>query len=565
MLKRSYFYKSAAFTIVLLISLISLLVRLFYLQVQEHEKYFHKANIQQKKNIRIDPRRGFIYDCNRRILAMSIESKSVYADATQIEDLGYVSTEISKILGLGKKDLEKKLSRKKHFVWIKRKIDPEKARQIQDLDAKGIYFLEEMKREYPHENLLAQVIGFVDIDNKGLEGLELIYDEILKGEPGWCASKKDGKGREIISKRAQEVPAVDGNNIVLTIDGYIQQVCETALKKAVEDNNAIGGSAIVLEVNTGRIVAMASKPGYSSAQPAMDPVENRRNRCITDIFEPGSTFKVITGAAALDMGATKLNDVYFCENGSFSYGGHVLHDVHPYGNLEFKKVIQKSSNIGIAKVALKMGDKNLYRYLKKFGFGAKTNIALPGEVSGICHPVEKWSKVKITRIPMGQGVSVTPIQMITAFGSIVNGGVLIKPYIIERLEDPERKMIKNFAVKTNKRVISKKASRDIIEAMCAVVSREGTAPKAYINGYSVGGKTGTAQKVENGKYSNNKFFSSFIGFATARNPEYAILVVIDEPHPRYYGGTVAAPAFKEIMEVVLSYYEVPVDKPEEIS
>ncbi|MEA3346466.1 MAG: penicillin-binding protein 2 [Candidatus Auribacterota bacterium] len=551
--------------IFLLISLIVLLVRLFYLQVQEHEKYFYKANIQQKRNIRIEPRRGFIYDCNRRILAMSIESKSVYADATQIEDLEHVSTEISKILRIDKKDLKKKLSRKKQFVWIKRKLDPEKVRQIQDLDAKGIYLLEEMKREYPHGNLLAQVIGFVDIDNKGLEGLELIHDKILKGEPGWHASKKDGKGREIISRREQEVPAVNGNNIVLTIDGYIQHVCETALKKAVENNDAIGGSVIVLEVNTGKIVAMASNPGYSPAQPAVNPVGNRRNRCITDILEPGSTFKVITGAAALDMGSTDLKDVFFCENGSFPYGGYVLHDVHPYGNLKFKEVIQKSSNIGIAKVALKMGEKNLYRYLKKFGFGEKTDIDLPGEVSGICHPVEKWSKVKVTRIPMGQGVSVTPIQMITAFGSIINGGVLIKPYIVERIKNPERKMIKNLAAKTSKRVISEEASRDIVEAMCAVVSRGGTAPKAYINGYSIGGKTGTAQKVENGKYSSNKFFSSFIGFATARNPEYAILVIIDEPHPHYYGGTVAAPVFKEIMEVVLSYYEVPVDKPGEIS
>ncbi len=565
MLKKSHIYKSLTFSVLMVGALIFLLGRLFYLQTQEHEKYFQKAELQQKNNSKIEPCRGFIFDRSRKILAMSVESQSLFADPHFLKDPVAASQKLSEILGLNAEDIKEKLSGDRRFVWIKRKLNNEEARLIKEQQIEGLYFIEEMKRRYPLDSVLANVIGFVDIDNNGLEGLELVWDDTLKGKPGWRASRKDGNGNEIISERRENVAPVNGNNLVLTIDSYIQHVCESALKEGVEENNAVGGCAIVVDVNTGSVIAMANYPTYLSGNPSKFPPGNRRNRCITDIFEPGSTFKALTGAAALDEGITSLNDFFDCENGNFPYGGFILHDVHPYGMLTFKELIQKSSNIGIAKVAIKMGEKSFYGYLEKYGFGKTTGIGLPGEVRGILRPLKNWSKVSIARIPMGQGISVTPIQLITAFSSVVNGGKLFKPYIIDRIESPEGEVVKEFGKEKFIRVISESASGDIVEAMCAVISSEGTAPKARIKGYSVGGKTGTAQKVENGRYSHEKFFSSFIGFATATKPSYAVLVVIDEPKPRYYGGTVAAPVFRKIMEVVLSYYEVPVDRPEEVS
>ncbi|MDD5644637.1 MAG: penicillin-binding protein 2 [bacterium] len=564
MVKKSHIYKSLSLSVLMIGTLVFLLGRLFYLQVQEHEKYFRKAEIQQKNNSQIEPRRGFIFDRNRKILAMSVESQSLFADPFFIKDPAETSLVLSGILGLDAEDLKKKLESGKRFVWIKRKLDNEESNLVKEQKIEGLYFVEEMKRRYPLDPVLSNVIGFADIDNRGLEGLELVWDDILRGRPGWRASRKDGSGKEIISERKEDVPAINGNNLVLTVDSYIQHVCETALREGVEENNAIGGCALVMDVNNGNIIAMANYPTYLSGNPSKSPPENRRNRCITDIFEPGSTFKVLTGAAALDKGAVSMKDIFDCENGKFPYGGFVLHDAHPYGMLTFKEVIQKSSNIGIAKVAMKMGEKSFYEYLEKYGFGKCTGVGLPGEVNGILRPLKQWSKVSITRIPMGQGISVTPIQLISAFSSVVNGGKLFKPRIVARIESPEGKLEEEVGEGKFIRVVSEAAARDMVESMCAVVSSEGTALKAKIKGYSIGGKTGTAQKVENGKYSHEKFFSSFIGFATATKPSYAVLVVIDEPKPRYYGGTVAAPVFRKIMEVVLSYYEVPLDRPEEI-
>lgn len=549
-------------TLFLFLGVLCLLFFLAYqlvrIQIIEDPRLSEKAQWQHRVNMRIEPKRGKIYDCTKKVLAMSVPVKSVWADPEHVASPAEAARKLSAVLGLGERCLEEKLSRKKRFVWLARKVDDETAARVDMLSLEGVYLVDENKRFYPNGELLCHVLGFVGIDNEGLEGMELYADAFLRGKPGWRSTVRDRKGREILPFRSQNIPPIDGRDLVLTIDAVIQNIVEVELVRAWREFKAKGGSCIVMRPDTGDILAMANVPLYNPNDLEGSLAENRRNRAITDMLEPGSTFKVITGAAALDRGTVEMDDVFFCENGAFRTHGRILHDHHPYGNLTFLQVIQKSSNIGAAKVGMRMGEAPLHAYIRRFGFGERTGVDLRGEALGIVHPLARWSKLSISRIPMGHEVSVTPLQMLSAVSAIANGGYLMKPRIIDGIVDGAGNVLRSFPPEVRRRVIGGESSRSMVQVMKAVVSEEGTARRAILEGYTAAGKTGTAQKIdENGRYSHSCFFGSFVGFAPADDPAIAIIVVLDEPGPVYYGGVVAAPVFKKVSEKVLSYLGVP--------
>ena len=537
--------------------------QLVCIQMMENPVLDDKAEGQHCVNMRVEAKRGRIFDCNKKVLAMSVPVKSVYADPKLVPSPALAAKKLSAVLGAGERALEERLRRKKRFVWLARKVDDETAARVDMLSLEGIYLTDEMKRFYPNAELLSHVLGFVGIDNDGLEGMELYADAFLRGKPGWRAIVRDGKRREILPFRSQDIPPVDGRDIILTIDAVIQNIAEVELDKAFREFNAKGGSCIVMRPGTGDILAMANVPPYNPNDVGASPMESRRNRAMTDMLEPGSTFKVITGAAALDRGAVVMDDVFFCENGAFRTHGRTLHDHHPYGNLSFLQVIQKSSNIGAAKVGMRLGEEGLHSYIRRFGFGEPTGIDLRGEAAGIVHPLNRWSKLSISRIPMGHEISVTPLQMICAVSAVANGGFLMKPRIIDGIVDSEGNVLRSFTPRVRRQVIGEESSRCMVEVMKAVVSDQGTARRAVLEGYTAAGKTGTAQKIEeDGRYSHRYFFGSFVGFAPADDPAIAVIVVLDEPRPVYYGGTVAAPVFRSVSQKVLSYLGVPQEVPD---
>jgi len=537
--------------------------QLVCIQMMENPVLDDKAEGQHCVNMRVEAKRGRIFDCSKKVLAMSVPVKSVYADPKLVPEPALAAKKLSAVLGAGERALEERLRRKKRFVWLARKVDDETAARVDMLSLEGIYLTDEMKRFYPNAELLSHVLGFVGIDNDGLEGMELYADAFLRGKPGWRAIVRDGKRREILPFRSQDIPPVDGRDIILTIDAVIQNIAEVELDKAFREFNAKGGSCIVMRPGTGDILAMANVPPYNPNDVGASLMESRRNRAMTDMLEPGSTFKVITGAAALDRGAVVMDDVFFCENGAFRTHGRTLHDHHPYGNLSFLQVIQKSSNIGAAKVGMRLGEEGLHSYIRRFGFGEPTGIDLRGEAAGIVHPLNRWSKLSISRIPMGHEISVTPLQMICAVSAIANGGFLMKPRIIDGIVDSEGNVLRSFTPRVRRQVIGEESSRCMVEVMKAVVSDQGTARRAVLEGYTAAGKTGTAQKIEeDGRYSHRYFFGSFVGFAPADDPAIAVIVVLDEPRPVYYGGTVAAPVFRSVSQKVLSYLGVPQEVPD---
>jgi len=548
--------------IVLFCLLGALTVRLSYLQYVLKDAFVCRARNQHKMTVVLDPKRGEIYDTRGRVLALNVPTKSVFVVPDDIESPFPVVEALAPLLGIDRDELFRKVTQKKTFVYVKRKIHREVAKKIEEMKLKGVYLHEDSKRFYPKNELLANLMGVVDIDDNGLEGIELYYDRYLKGTPGVRMSEKDAAGREIIPLRFQDVPPIDGNNITLTIDEVVQHIAETALETAYQTFHPECASVIVMDVQNGDILAMANRPTYDPNRVNDFPAENRRNRAITDFFEPGSTFKTITGVAALNENAVRLEDQFFCENGAWGVAGHVLHDSHPYGTLTFKQIIEVSSNIGICKVAARIGADRLYAYVKNFGFGSQTGIGLPGEVAGISRPVSRWSKLSMTAIPMGQELTVTPLQLVRAYAAIANGGVLLKPRIVKRIVSAKGELVREYIPEAVRRVVSEEAAKRITCALKAVVGAHGTAKRANLDGYEVAGKTGTAQKIgPDGRYSHTLFFSSFIGFVPADKPRVVIMVSLNEPRPQYYGGVVAAPAFKEIAGRVMKYMDVQPDKP----
>jgi cell division protein FtsI/penicillin-binding protein 2 len=431
--------------------------------------------------------------------------------------------------------------------------------------------VDDQLRVYPNGSLAAHVLGFVNTDElsvdgqsvletSGQDGVELSLNSALSGVPGWLVTEMDRRRQELASLRDQDVTPRDGYNVVLTIDGVIQHIVETALTNAMDKHSPISITGIVIRPQTGEILAMATLPDFDPNNPGASPADARRNRVISDIMEPGSTFKIVVVSGALNDGVVQLNDTFDCDHGHFAYAGRILHDHEPFDLLTTEGIITKSSNIGAAKIGIRLGEDRLYDYAWDFGFGERTGIPLPGEVGGILHPVNDWTKVSIAQIPMGQGVAVTRLQMAMAMCTVANGGRLMQPMLVSRLVDRNGDVVAQYAPQMIRQVISPATDKLMVEALKTVVSPEGTAPDAAMKDYVVAGKTGTAQKAGPGGYLPGKYFASFVGFFPADNPQLCISVVMDDPKEGYYGGQVCGPIFKEIAERCASYLNIPSDQ-----
>ncbi len=540
-----------------LISLGAIGARAIQLQVYRSPWLSQKASDQYEKSETISGKRGIIYDRNRREMAVSIDVTSIAANPRRLQDPGAAAAVLARILNLDAHKLRQNLKSDKSFVWIKRQTTAKEARAIRNLDIQGIDFITEYNRFYPHTTLAAQTLGFTGLDGAGLEGIEFYYNRYLNGEKGNLTVYKDALGNEFSGQTGRSADN-SGHDLILTIDSTIQYITETALQEAVNRYAALSGIVIVMQPHTGAILSMAHYPSINPNAYVEFDKALWRNRAVTDSFEPGSTMKIFSAAAALEFGEITPDSIFYCENGAYRIGKNVVHDIHKHGWLSLQQIIKYSSNIGAVKVGEKVGARNLYTTLRQFGFGRKTDIDSPGETSGSLSDYKTWSNMDIGAISFGHGVSVSAIQLITAVSAIANDGILMKPYIVQQIIDRNGLPVETFKPQAVRPAVSAATAKIVRNIMKTVITEGGTGVNAALDGYSVGGKTGTSRKLDaNGQYSTSSHIASFIGFAPADNPELAILVVIDEPKKKYYGGTVAAPVFKKIAQQSLGYLNVP--------
>jgi len=540
------------FFLVLYVALVS---RAFQLQVVSGETLGKLADRQHKASLTLYPERRFIFDRNGQKLAATIMADSVYVDPSNVEDRRKVSSKLSSILGVKRQKITGALSKQGSFRWIARQISPVRTERIRTLKLKGVHLVQEPRRFYPHRELACHLLGFAGLDSTGLDGLESKYDEYLKGVPKKVVWGRDARGRKIYLSD-DSGSAVDDRScsLFLTIDSKIQYIVESQLKKAIEDTGAKGGTVIVMDPGTGEVLAMANEPLFNPNEFSIYPADARRNRAVTDCFDPGSVFKPFMAAAALEEGLVTETDIFDCENGSYTVGNRVIHDAQneKFQELNLPDIIKHSSNIGSIKIAEKLGKEKFYHYIKMFGFGSKTGIDLPGESRGILRNSKDWTDVDFATIAFGQGVSVTAIQLVTAMSAIANDGVLMKPHVVRCMVDKKGSVVKEIEPVAVRRVISPETSHRITSILTDVVE-EGTGGNARIVNLSVAGKTGTSQKFDFdlGRYSARKVEASFIGFFPAEDPQMVILVMLDEPKIHRWGGAAAAPVFKEVSEQIL--------------
>jgi len=536
---------------------LSVITRLAYLQIFKGEALAMKAERQVRQVVEIEGERGVIYDRAQREVAVNIDIPSMYGIPYSIDDPQAIARKIAKVVDIHPDSLAKRLDNDSKFTWIRRRISPDIVDKITAMDLKGIGFIPETKRFYPKRELIGHILGFTNIDNRGIEGIEKYYDNILRGEEGTIILERDARRRPVLTNTVN-APS-KGNDLILTIDEVIQYIVEKELSIAVDEHRASSGVGIVMNPHTGEVLAMAVYPRFNPNTPDQYKPEQWRNRAITDIYEPGSTFKIVVASGILEEGLISPNEIVHDGSGVMVLNsGGVLHDVHPTNRpMTFKDVIAHSSNIGTAKMGLRLGKERLYHYAKAFGFGEKTGIDLPGESRGIIRDPSTWSGRSLVTISIGQEIGVTPIQLINAMSAIANGGWLVRPHIVSEIRD-RNGLAKKINPEIIRRVLSKETSRKMTEILKEVVSREGTGKLAAMSGFSVAGKTGTAQKIdpETGRYSRDRYISSFVGFVPADSPEIAILVIVDEPKGIAWGGSVAAPVFKRIAEQTLQYLHV---------
>ena len=554
MFLRKYPHRFAVVSIFLFVGFAYSIGFLIFIQIFRSDYLSHLALRQHEHSMTLEPRRGTIYDRNMRALAINLPVYSVYANARamrQERDEDAAVEKLSGILKVDPKQVRDKLDKDKYFVWIARKVPQDVYLQIKAFKLPGIGFIKESKRFYPNQVLASHLIGFAGLDNNGLDGLERDYDKYLKGQPGHAIILRDARSRELMFDKGYIAP-VDGFSVVLTIDETIQFIAERALDRMYKKYNAKGASIIVMDPKTGEILAFANRPTYNLEEASKSTPESRTDRAIVFTFEPGSVFKIVTASAALQEKVVTENSMINCEHGAYRVANHILHDHEPLGTITFKKVIEQSSNIGTTKVAQRLGAVRVYNYAHHFRFGIKTGIDLPGEASGILKPVSRWSKTSIGAIPIGQEVTVTPIQLMGAISAIANDGIYMRPFVVKYIKDAKGQIIFQHSPKILDKVISKVTSGRMKAILKGVVD-EGTGTKAAIAGVTVAGKTGTAQKVVGGIYSHSHFYATFAGFAPVENPRLACVVVFDDPHPAYYAATVAAPVFSEVVGDSLKY------------
>jgi cell division protein FtsI (penicillin-binding protein 3) len=540
---------------------LGVVVRAFQLQIIEGEKLKRLGERQHFKESVVYPKRGTILDRSGEPLALSLQSQSVYVRPRRVTEPEAVARALAKILSLNPIELRQKLRTEKPFVWLKRQVPPKEAEKIKDLNLEGVGLYYEPNRYYPQGQVAGQVVGFVNRDSQGLEGIELRYDNYIRGETASPLIERDALGRRVLTQ-VEELQVPPGADIHLTLDTSIQYLTEKQLEAAVTKFRAKSGIAIVVEPFTGEVLAMANYPFFDPNNFSRQASEHWRNRAATDSFEPGSTFKTILAAAALEEGVVQKEDLFYCEDGKYSFAGRIIHDTHSYGWLPFYKIIQYSSNIGATKVAEKLKKERFYRYIEKFGFGKPSGIDMPGEVAGLVRPTDSWSSIDLATHSFGQGIAATPIQLVMAYAAIANGGFLMRPFIVRRVVGPDGSILAANQPYVVRRVVSEKTARLLTSILKGVVNEGGTGVMAGVEGFDVAGKTGTAQKADlaNGGYAAKKRLASFIGFVPADNPRLVMLVLIDEPEVNVYGGVVAAPAFRSIAGGVLRHLGVVPEK-----
>jgi stage V sporulation protein D (sporulation-specific penicillin-binding protein) len=540
-----------------IVAFAALLGRLVYVQFVWANDLGEMALDMRMQDIPIQPKRGVIYDRNGHELAFSIDVESVYAIPAQVKDPELTARKLSDILGIKYESALNAVTRTSAFEWIKRKVPDDIARRLREEKLPGIGFTQESMRVWPKGTLLAQVLGIVGIDNDGLEGIEYEYDRELRGIPGRFTVEVNAVGEALPQSQRGYVEPVQGKNLVLTVDEVIQFICERELDSAVTQSNAAGGLAIAMDPTNGEILAMAMRPTYDHNKYDEYPTANRRITAVADSFPPGSTFKPITAAAALESGAVSMDDTFYC-GGSTKVLSETLycHLESGHGSQTVAEVIMNSCNVGFIQIALRTGMENFYKYLDLFGANSTTGIDLPGEVSGIMPAEDAATKLDLACMSYGQTLQLTPIQLISSISAIANGGYTVVPHVVKQITDTDGNVVEEKPSSVVRQVISRKTSEELREALELVVS-EGTGKLAYVPGYRLAGKTGTANKVIDGRLVQGKYMAWFIGFAPANDPRVALLVMVDEPKGAYYGGQIAAPIFSGVMRDVLRYLEVP--------
>ncbi|MBI5427403.1 MAG: penicillin-binding protein 2 [Nitrospinae bacterium] len=537
----------------------ALLARLFFLQVLQHDNLYSQSEKQYLGSTKVYYGRGDILDRNLNPLATNIEVESVYINPNEIEDKRGTARLLASSLDLDPGKTLRKLSSSRQFIWIKRKCDLKETEKLKRLGLPGVSFVSEQKRFYPKRELAAHILGFVGLDNQGLSGAEHYHHDILKGASSLILMQKDARGRQIHLEDGADWRKARSYDVVLTIDEVVQFIAEFHLKSQVRKYDAKGGMAVVMDPFTGEIYAMVNAPLYNPNNYSAYPSQRWKNPIVSGMFEPGSVFKPVLASAAIDAGAAAPSDIFFCENGSFKVGKVSIGEAanHKFGWMTLTDIISKSSNIGVIKVGQKLGERPFYDYMKKFGFGGKLNVDLPGEAKGKLRDLSQWSNISLASVSFGQEISVTPIQMAAAYSAIANGGNLVRPRVTKAIVR-DGKTVKTFKPEQINRVMSETTSRLMVDILKNTV-KNGTGRNAAVPGFDAAGKTGTAQKLDPNTltYSKTGYLSSFIGFVPADSPKLAILVMIDEPQGIHYGGEVAAPVFREIARETLRYLNVP--------
>ena len=541
--------------------------RLVQLQVFRHEQLAERARGQQQSAVKTNAPRGLILDRQGRELARSLEVDSFFAVPSEVEDARAAARKVAQAAGVDAAPVERALVKAKEsgrskFVWLARELEPEQAARVRALGLKGVQSVRESKRYYPNGPLAAHVLGFVGLDDAGLAGVERFQNASLNGDGGRIVLSRDARRRAFES--AEDEPLA-GKSVSLTIDQNVQYLAERAVASAVERTQAKSGTAVVLDPRTGEVLALVNAPTFDPNTAHAVAPDLLANKSLQYIYEPGSTFKVVAYSAAIEEKLVKPTDLIDCQGGSINIFGRTVHDSHPHGTLTITEALAQSSNVAAIKLGMRVGNERLYDYVRRFGFGQKTGVELPGETRGLLRDVKRWDKTSIGSIPMGQEIGVTPIQVASAFAAIANDGERVAPHVVREMRDAAGNVVYQSNPERH-RVVSVETARTI-RTMLESVTLDGTAKAAQLEGYSAAGKTGTAQKVDpqTHTYSKSKYVASFVGFAPVEKPSVVIIVVLDEPAGSYYGGTVAAPVFKEIAEQVLPYLGVAPDvelKPE---
>ena len=556
-----YIWRMVVVTTLLAAVWLGLGSRLCFLHLGPNERIHSKVTSIRKVEQEINGRRGRILDCNGNILALDLAVKNVCVDPKVISENGHqksIAFYLSKLLRIDQAMVLSKVNRpNRRFEYIKKYVHEDQVDTLKKMQFKGVFFEDVSARYYPQTTLMSHVIGFSNLEGVGSAGIELKWNSYLKGSPGLRVSEKDGHRHELYNRRSLEIEPQDGSDVYVTLDQHVQYMVERALDQAMETHHAKSAWAVVQRVKTGEILALVSRPDYDLNDFRHAKSEQMLNRAIGYVYEPGSTFKMAVVAAALNEGTVTPDDIFDCENGCWFFKGRPLRDYHAYDKLSVRDVIKKSSNIGAAKIALTLGDKRLLAYLKNFGFGSTTGIDLPGEESGILHPLSRWTSISISRIAMGHEVGVTAMQMLNLLCMIGNDGFLMRPMLVKKVVDTQGRTIATFEPEVLARPIREDTAREMCKILGRVTEPGGTGRRARIEGYTVGGKTGTAQKPIPGGYSDDANIASFAGLIPAEQPEIGIVVVVDEPQPLHTGGTVSAPIFQEIASQLVRYLDIP--------